>query len=35
MLLHKNKRQRSSAHNLDLSSLVYILIMIIIFLIAI
>jgi hypothetical protein len=35
MLLHKNKRQRSSTYNLDLSSLVYILIMIIVFLIAI
>ena len=35
MLLHKNKRQRASTYNLDLSPLVYILIMVIIYLVAI
>ena len=35
MLLYKNKRQRPSKYDLDLSSLVYILIMIIVFLVAI
>jgi hypothetical protein len=34
-LLYKNKRQRASAYNLDLSPLVYVLIMTTIYLIAI